>query len=275
MNASPLELGLLALLMIAVGGGAGVLAGLLGVGGGIIVVPALYLTLGLFDVPEAARMHIAVATSLATIIPTSITSARAHHRRGGVDVALLRSWGPWIAVGVVGGALLASRVGGAALTGVFGVVALIAAAHMAFVKEGVRLADAPPTGLARVPLSLTVGGVSVMMGIGGGTMMTPILTLCGAPIKRAVGTAAAVGLIIGVPGTIVLIAGSVGEPGELPWSLGHVSLIGFVLLAPLQTLMAPYGAALAHRISTKALKRAFALFLALTAARMLHRTFVG
>lgn len=268
LPADPAHLALLAALLAATGGVAGVLAGLLGVGGGIVIVPVLYhLFAGLGIEPEV-RMHVAVATSLATIVLTSISSARAHWRRGSVDVDLLKSWGPWIFLGVLVGTGLAVMVDGRVLSGVFAVVALAVAADMAFRPEGTALFSRLPRGPARPATASTIGAVSAMMGIGGGTLSVPILSLCRFPIRRAVGTASAIGLIIAVPAVIGFLSTGHHAPGRPPLTLGYVNLLGFALIVPATVLAAPLGARLAHAISPRWLRRAFALFLALTGARM-------
>jgi uncharacterized membrane protein YfcA len=263
-------LGLLAAMLLAVGLAAGVLAGLLGVGGGIVIVPALYHVLGLVGIDEGVKMHLAVGTSLATIIPTSIASTRAHLRRDAVDLALLRNWGPAIAVGVVVGAALTGIVRGEVLTAVFAVVALAVALHMALSPERLRVADHLPGGAARAGMGALIGLFSTMMGIGGGTLTVPTLVLCNYPIRRAVGTAAAIGLIIAVPGTVGAVVNGWSVRGLPPLSLGYVSLLGLVLIVPATMLTAPLGARLAHAMRTRALRLAFALFLGITSVRMFH-----
>jgi uncharacterized membrane protein YfcA len=213
-------------------------------------------------------MHLAVGTSLATIIPTSLRSTFAHRARNAVDGALLRSWAPYLVGGVIAGILLASMMGGSGLTLVFAVVALFVAGNFAFGRENWRLAAKPPKGLARAGLAGGIGLVSTIMGIGGGTLGVPLLTLFDMPIHRAVGTAAGIGLIISVPGTLGFIVAGWDAAQRPPLSLGYLSLIGFALMTPLMVLAAPWGAALAHRLSRKALKLAFALFLVLTSVRM-------
>jgi uncharacterized membrane protein YfcA len=252
------QLAIMATVLLGVGLFGGVLAGLLGVGGGIVIVPVLYHLLDLVDVDSDVAMKLAVGTSLATIIPTSIVSMRSHLRKDAVDVALLKSWGPAIAVGVVIGAVLIGIVKGEVMIGVFAVTAAAVAIHMAFAPEGLRLAEHLPHGLPRFGIGMLIGVTSTMMGIGGGTLTVPTLVLCNYPIRRAVGTASAIGLIIGGWGS-----------DELPpWSLGNVSLIALVILAPATMLAAPWGAKLAHSIKTRNLRRAFALFLGITSVRM-------
>ena len=256
--------------LLATGVVAGVLAGLLGVGGGIVIVPMLYHLFTLIGVDESVRMHVAVGTSLATIIPTSISSIRAHWQRGSVDVELLKRWGPWVFVGVVIGTVVGGNVGGAALTAVFAVVALLVSANMAFRKEGWTLRDHLPALPGQAALATLIGGISVMMGIGGGTLSVPTLSAFAYPIRRAVGTAAAIGLIIGVPGAAGFLLSGLGAAGLPPGTVGYVNLIGFAVIVPCTVLAAPLGARIAHAINPRMLRAAFALFLFATAARMIY-----
>lgn len=258
-----------ALILLGAGLFAGLLAGLLGVGGGIVVVPVLYHLFTQLDLDPAIRMHLAVGTSLATIIPTAISSARSHHKKQAVDFTLLKSWGPAIAVGVLIGATIASFLSGESLQAVFGIVALVVALNMAFGKQSWRLGDQLPNEPARGLMGVVIGGFSSMMGIGGGTLSVPIMTLFNVPVHRAVGTASAIGLIIAVPGAISFVISGWGVDGLPPFSLGHVSLLGFALIVPMTILAAPWGAKLAHALPVVWLKRAFAVFLALTGVRML------
>ena len=247
---------------------AGLLAGLLGVGGGIVIVPVLFNVFLFLGIDEAVRMHLAVGTSLATIIPTAITSARGHFKRGAVDAELLKSWGPAIFVGVLAGTILGGNVRGQVLTAVFAVIALLVAANMAFRKEGMTLADALPGGIGRAAMGLGIGAFSVMMGIGGGTLTVPILTAFNYPIRRAVGTASAIGFIIGVPGAIGFILAGLGAANLPPLSIGYANLIGFALIVPATMTMAPVGVRIAHTIKPRTLRLAFGFFLLVTSLRM-------
>ena len=268
MTYDPQTLVLLGAALLAAGAFAGILAGLLGVGGGIVIVPVLFHLFSFLEIPDAVRMHLAVGTSLSTIIVTSISSMRAHNRRGAVDWDLLKSWGPAVAVGVLLGTAIAVYVRGEVLTLVFAVVALAVSAHMAFAPEGLRVASALPRGALRATMGAVIGAISAMMGIGGGTLSVPTLVMCDYPIRRAVGTASAIGLIIAVPGTLGFVLSGHGVDGLPPFTVGYVSLLGFILIVPMTVLMAPVGAHIAHTIKTRMLRRAFALFLALTALRM-------
>lgn len=260
-------------MMLLTGAVGGLLAGLLGVGGGIVIVPVLDLVLASMGVDSSVRMHVAVATSLATIIPTAISSSRAHHAKGAVDMAQLKRWSIAIFLGTVAGVLIASRVTGDVLSAVFGVVALLVAIKMLLPLEGKHIAEAIPGGPGGQLLPFAIGGFSSMMGIGGGTLSVPTMTLFNFPIHRAVGTAALFGLLISVPATIAFVITGWNVPGLPTGSLGYVNLIGLAIIAPVSYFAAPWGARLAHSLSKRHLSILFGLFLAVVSARMLIRAF--
>lgn len=266
------ELAILAIAMLGTGVAAGVIAGLLGVGGGIVVVPVLEWVFELLGVPADIRMHVAVGTSLAVIIPTSISSARAHHRRGAVDVSLARRWTPFIVIGCVIGVFIASRVGGPVLTGVFGTVALLVAVKMVLPLDQRTLTSDVPRNAITALIPTTIGTISTMMGIGGGSMTVPALTLMSEPIHRAVGTSALFGLVIAIPGTLGFVYAGWGNEMLPGGSLGFVNMIGFALIAPTTVLAAPLGARLAHALSRRQLSLLFGLFLLLISSRMIWQT---
>jgi uncharacterized membrane protein YfcA len=251
---------------------AGVLAGLFGVGGGIVVVPALDFALTAAGVSPAVALHVAVATSMAIIVPTGFASARGHARKGSIDYGVIRSWSVPIALGALLGAVLAARVQGRTLALVFGTVAALAAVRMLLPLEGRMLRQSVPRGAGGALLPGVIGAVSAMMGIGGGTLSVPALTLCGVPVHRAVGTAALLGLLIAIPGTLGYLFAKL-PPGEVlpPFTVGYVNLAGFGVISPLSWLSAPLGVALAHRLDRRKLSAAFGLFLLLVAGRMLYR----
>jgi len=245
---------------------------LLGVGGGIVMVPVLELALPYAGFPREWCMHVAVATSLAAIVPTSISSSRAHHRRGGIDWDIVRGWAPGIILGGLVGSLLASRASDEVLTGVFGAVAALISLKMFLPLDHLRLAERVPKGLAGKLIATVIGGVSSMMGVGGGTLSVPAMTLTGGAIHQAVGTAAFFGLLLSVPGTVgyLLASPGVALPGA---TVGLVSLLVLTLVAPLSMLTAPAGARLAHSLDKRTLSKIFGGFLSLVALRMLFRTF--
>lgn len=264
--------GPLVLAMLVTGVFAGLMAGLLGVGGGIVIVPVLDAALGTLAVDPAIRMHIAVATSLATIILTSLSSARAHHQRGSVDFVVARSWGGYILAGAVFGAWLASRLHSNVLALIFGSVAVLLGLRMLlFGGRNPKPAGEIPTGIGIRLLPLGIGGLSSMMGIGGGTFSVPVLTLLGHTIHRAVGTSALFGLLISVPGAIAFVVTGWGDPRLPAASLGFVNLLGLACIAPATILAAPWGARIAHRLNARQLNLAFGVFLLLVSGRMLLR----
>lgn len=265
---------LLISLMLASGLVGGLLAGLLGVGGGIVVVPVLEFTLGMLGVDPEIRMHIAVATSLATIIPTSVSSARAHHRRGSVDLVLFKRWAPVMFIGATLGAVFASSVHSAMLALVFGSVALLVAGKMLLLQDDFRLAQGIPTQPTALAIPFGIGAVSSMMGIGGGTLSVPVLTLLNQPVHTAVGTSALFGLVISVPATAAYIVSGWSHESVLPLSLGYVNLAGFLIIAPLTTWVAPYGARIAHGLTRATLSRTFGAFLLIVSVRMLYKALI-
>ena len=264
---------ILGVAMLATGLVAGVLAGLFGIGGGIVIVPVLETALGFVGVDPAIRMHIAVGTSLATIVPTSISSARAHHRRSAVDVDLVKRWGVFVLVGSLLGAWVASQVHSDVLAVVFATLAMLMALKKVFFPDSRNLTDSIPRG-PLVPGLLTVIGLfSSMMGIGGGLFTVMTLTLFNVSIHRAVGTAALFGLFIAVPGMLGFVAAGWGDARVPEGSLGFVSLLGFACIAPITVLAAPLGAKIAHSLSARHLNMAFGAFLVIASLRLFYRAF--
>lgn len=256
------------LLLMAMGGLAGMLAGLLGIGGGIIIVPVLALVFGHQGVDPAVIMHVAIGTSLATIVITSLSSIRAHQRRGAIDWQVFRTITPGIIVGGMLGALIARQLSGETLRIAFGVFMLLVALQMALGN-----AAAPQRKLPRTPGMLgagtAIGTVASLMGVGGGSMSVPFLTWCNMGVRHAVATSAAIGLPIAASGALSYIVSGWGQPNLPPWSAGFINFPAFVGIVVASTLFAPLGAALAHRLSPKLLRRLFAAFLLLLGARML------
>jgi len=258
----------LAIAMALTGAVGGVIAGLLGVGGGIVIVPVLEIVLGMIGVDPSVRMHIAVGTSLAVIVPTSISSARAHHMRGAVSMRLVRFWSPWIVAGTIAGALIAGEVTSQVLYAVFGVIALVVAVKMILPLDDKVIVDDVPHGPVGLLVPTFIGAISAMMGIGGGSMSVPVMTLCNQPIHRAVGTSALFGAFIAVPGTLGFIYTGWANALLPPASLGFVNLAGFLLIIPTSIACAPLGARLAHSMPRRTLSLLFGLFLFIVAVRM-------
>jgi len=266
---------LLGAAMLATGCVAGVLAGLFGIGGGIVIVPMLEYVLGIVGVDASMRMQIAVATSLATIVPTSISSARAHHRRGAVDVGIVKRWAVFLVAGSLLGAWIASQVHSRVLAIVFASFALLVALRTLLFRRTPSVTEDVPRSLLIGLIPASIGCVSSMMGIGGGVFLVMTLSLFGTKIHRAVGTAALFGLVIAVPGTLGFIATGLGDPRLPTGNLGYVSLIGFALIAPATVLTAPVGARIAHAFDEKKLTVAFGAFLIVVSIRLYLRAVAG
>lgn len=274
MEASFPELAGLIALMLLVGAFAGLVGGLFGIGGGIIIVPALYTVFGFLGVEDAVRIKVAVGTSLATIIITSLRSVRTHRKHGAVDMELLKAWAPWIGAGAICGAVLARFVSAGFLTVFFALCLLALSIHKGFFKVREKPAGTAhvPGGIIRVSLASGVGLASSLMGIGGGVMGVVILTGFGRSIHQAIGTAAGFGLAIAVPGAVGFALSGLGQAGLPPVSVGFVNLPAFACIAGMSFLTAPLGANLAHRLDKGLLNRIFAGYMALTALLLLADT---
>ena len=256
-------------LLVVIGGFAGVLAGLLGVGGGIVLVPAFFYAFQTLGYGGPQLMQVCLATSLATIIVTSVRSVLSHNRKGAVDWEILRGWAPGIVVGAVLGMLAAASLRSSTLQGIFGVLALVVAFYLGFGREKWRLGEEIPKGAARLAMSPGLGFLSVLMGIGGGSFGVPIMSLYGTPIHRAVATAAGFGVIIAVPSVIGFLFLQID--GAPPYTLGAVNGPAFAIVIAMTLITAPWGVKLAHAMDPKPLKRIFAGFLALVALNMLRK----
>lgn len=261
--------------MLAIGAFAGIVAGLLGVGGGIILVPAFYYALAALGYESESLMQICVATSLATIIVTSVRSVLSHHKKGAVEWDILRGWAPGIAIGAVFGVVLASGLKSQSLMLIFGVLGVTVGIYLAFGRSEWRLGTRMPSGLARAIFSPIVGFLSVLMGIGGGSFGVPLMSLYGRPIHKAVATAAGFGVIIAVPSTLGFMLSGWGDPSSPPFTFGRVNLIAFSIIVSMTMLTAPVGAKLAHMMDPKPLKRVFAGFIILMAFNMLRKALIG
>ncbi|MDP4034271.1 MAG: sulfite exporter TauE/SafE family protein [Pseudorhodobacter sp.] len=256
-------------LLLAIGAFAGVIAGLLGVGGGLVLVPAFFYTFEHLGYGGPQLMQVCLATSLATIVVTSVRSVLSHHRRGAVDWHILRTWGPWIAAGAVLGMLLASQLRSTTLQAVFGILGLCPGLYMAFGKAEWRLGATMPGGARRNLLGTGIGFLSVLMGIGGGTFGVPLMSLYNLPIHRAVATAAGFGLIIATPSVLGFMTMTVEV--KPPYTLGAVNLPAFIAIIAMTLITTPFGVKLAHAMNPRPLKRAFAVFIMLVALNMLRK----
>jgi uncharacterized membrane protein YfcA len=259
----------LAAVLAVAGLGVGLVAGLLGIGGGAILVPVLYEVFGWLEVDAAHRMHMTIATGLAVIVPTSLRAAVVHAGRGAVDMALVRRLSPWIVVGVLLGILFASRVSGGVLIAIWATATTLLILKLVFGKEGWRLGDEIPRHPLVALYAAFVGWLSTLLSIGGGAYLTLLMTLYGRPIHQAVGTSTALAPAIAVPAALGFVWAGWGTTGLPAGSLGYVSLLGAALLVPTSVLAAPWGARLAHGVSRRTLELGLAGFLGLSVARFL------
>jgi len=264
------ELLLLAAAILAGGVVAGVLAGLFGVGGGVIVVPVLYEVFRLIGVPDAVHMQLCIGTSLAIMVPTNIRSYLTHRSTGAVLTDVVRQWTPGVIVGIAIGSGIATVAPSPVFKIAFIVIAAIIAGKLLFARESWRLGDElPKHPLARL-YGLAVGLMASLTGVSGGSLCTMVLTLYGKSIQQAVATSAGIVVPIALAGTLGYVVAGLPHQAQLPpLSIGFVSLIGFALMAPVSSITASYGARMAHAISRRALEIAFGLFLLAASLRFL------
>ncbi|MFD1106279.1 sulfite exporter TauE/SafE family protein [Sphingobium olei] len=257
--------------MLAAGLVAGFAAGIFGIGGGFVVVPALLVVLPLLGGTKDGIAHVAIGTSAATIILTSIRSLLAHSKRGAVEFDVLKTWAPWIILGCGVGVVLAGHVDGRTLKMIFGVgVILMSLNFLIPVLNGKVISDQMPSGLARIGIAGGLGTFSSLLGIGGGTIAIMTMTLCGRTIHRAIATASGIGTLIAVPTTIGFAIIGLKESG-LPWgSLGYINIPATVAIASMSMLTAPLGVAAAHSLPAGPLKKIFGLYLLIIGALMLR-----
>jgi len=246
---------------------AGLLAGVFGIGGGGIIVPVLYQALDTLGFSNEVTMHVAVGSSLAFIIPTSIRSFQAHRARGAVDMKLLKNWLVPVPLGVVAATFVAASVSGAGMRAIFATIAFLVGFRLLFNRESWRLGDEVPGGVVRAIAGFIIGALSALMGVGGGVMASTFMTLFGRPIHQAVATAAGVGILIAIPGTIGYVLAGWGADKLPPFSFGYVNLLAVAVILPLSFMMAPLGVRLAHALSKRQMEVSFGIFLLLMSAR--------
>jgi uncharacterized membrane protein YfcA len=253
----------------------GVFAGLLGIGGGAIIVPALAFALELMGFNSDVVQHVAVGTSLAIIIPTGISSALAHNRRGAVDMRVLKLWAPVIVVSTLVGGLMAGLYSGNVLRIIFGVFAIFIAANIVLPFQQRLIGHLSASGLTHRIFAAVVGYISALMGVGGGSLSVPTIAALGATMHQAVGTGAAIGVFIAISGTVGFIISGWNVSDLPPLSVGFINLPALLLIGVLAALTAPLGAALAHKLDQKTLKRVFAVFLLLVGLNMIWKAITG
>ena len=241
---------------------AGFMAGLLGVGGGIIMVPALYYAFTVLDFDIATRMHLSVGTSLAIIIPTSVISAKTHMEFDAVDFKLVKSFGVFIVLGVIVGTFLAVNLKTPTFVLFFSIMAFIVGLFFIFFREKVVENPKQIKDSIKNISGIIVGFISVLLGIGGGSLMVPFMRTFGYDIRKSIGTASAIGFLIALSGTITMITGGkiVGNVST-PFSIGYINLLGFIVFVPVTMLMARVGAKAVYKLDKKLLSRIFGTFL--------------
>ena len=241
---------------------AGFMAGLLGVGGGIIMVPALYYAFTVLDFDIATRMHLSVGTSLAIIIPTSVISAKTHMEFDAVDFKLVKSFGVFIVLGVIGGTFLAVNLKTPTFVLFFSIMAFIVGLFFIFFREKVVENPKQIKDSIKNISGIIVGFISVLLGIGGGSLMVPFMRTFGYDIRKSIGTASAIGFLIALSGTITMITGGkIGGNVSTPFSIGYINLLGFIVFVPVTMLMARVGAKAVYKLDKKLLSRIFGTFL--------------
>ncbi|MGB1987426.1 MAG: sulfite exporter TauE/SafE family protein [Parvibaculales bacterium] len=269
-----MELIILAAVLMTAGFLSGIVAGLLGVGGGMILVPVLFQTFIFFDLAAHLQIHMAVASSMAIICFTGSLSACSHFKRGAVDMEVVKSWGAFIAIGALAGAVAARFIAPGGLKIIFATLALTMAARMLLNENPGEAGEARIGAAMQKGLSSLVGFFSALMGIGGGTLSVPLLNASGRDVLRAVGTSSVFGVFIAIPATLGFMLAGRALPDLPDYALGYVNLLAVLAIIPTSMLAAPLGARLAHRLSKKALNTIFAGFLIVAGGRMLIAIFV-
>ena len=247
---------------------AGFMAGLLGVGGGIIIVPALYYAFTILEFDLVTRMHLSVGTSLAIIIPTSIISTKTHMEHDAVDFKMIKSFGIFILLGVITGTFLAVSLKTPTLILFFSIFALMVGLFFIFLRE--QLVENPKkiSNFIKNISGVIIGFISVPLGIGGGSLMVPFMRTFGYDIRKSIGTAAAVGFLIAISGTTtMIIGGNLINNINTPFSVGYINLLGFAVFVPVTMIMARLGAKTVYKINKKILGKIFGIFLIIVSIR--------
>ncbi|MBI1620853.1 sulfite exporter TauE/SafE family protein [Aquamicrobium zhengzhouense] len=277
LDANFTDIVIIAFGLLAAGALTGVLAGVFGVGGGAVIVPVLYELFGVLNVPDEVRMPLAVGTSLAVIIPTSIRSFNAHRKHGTVDLSIIRVWAIPVVLGVMGGSFIARYAPADLFKMVFILVAGVSAFRLLFGKDSWKISDTLPGKWVMRAYGALIGVLSSLMGIGGGQLSSLFMTFYGRPIHQAVSTSSGLGVLISIPGALGYIYAGWPRAADFPevaviqppLALGFVSLIGVLLISPTSVLTAPLGVRLAHALPKRKLEIAFGCFLLFVSGRFL------
>jgi uncharacterized membrane protein YfcA len=275
MEGNTVDIILVVIALLGAGAVSGVTAGLFGVGGGFIVVPALLAVFPLFGATNEKHIFVAIGTSLATIIVSSARSVQAHAKRNLVDFNLLRQWAPWLVGGVMVGISIASMVDASSLVMVFAVGVLVYSVYFLMPEKfAVTSGQHPaiPSGMGRAALASGLGGFSALLGIGGGTPFVVTMVICGRSLHQAVATAAGVGFIIAIPGALGFLVLGLTETSLPPGSIGYINLPALAAISLVSIFTAPIGARWAHSLSEVKLKRVFGIYLIGVATLMFYKT---
>ena len=273
------DLLILVISLILLGCLGGFLAGLLGVGGGIVLVPGFYYILsGLSDdlgFATSSLMHVSIATSLAVIVPTGLSSALAHKKKGSVDMGLVKQMGAGLAIGVFAATSVANGLSSDTLKMVFATAILLFAFMMMANHDKWKFGEEMPKQPVPTMAGVGVGVISALTGIGGATLNVPFMSMYGVKTHRAVGSASAMGVVISIPGVIGYIYNGWGVQDVPPFSLGYVNYLAWICVIPASIMVAPLGAKVAHKVSVKRLKIIFACFMVLVALNMWRKIYFG
>ena len=242
-------------IVVLVGLTSGVLAGMLGIGGGAVIVPGMYFSLSVLGYTADAIIHVSIATAVSVIVVNGAVSVRHHNKRGAVDWSIILnrnlfvSWSLWIGIGAfITSLVIAPKLSGRSLAIIFSVLMAAMSLQLIFGKPNWRLRDSIPGGAAPAIGGSAIGGISSLMGIGGGTFTVPLMTMCGMPIHRAIGTASGLGLAISIPASIGFVISGWSVDGRPPLSLGYVNLVGFFVVAMVSYFAVPLGVHLSHKL---------------------------
>jgi uncharacterized protein len=260
---------LLAVALLIAGAVVGFLAGLFGIGGGTVIVPVLYEAFGWLSVPDEVRMPLCIGTSLAVIIPTSLSSFATHWKRGAVDLQILKAWLMPVIAGVFVGIAWAHYASSDSFKVAFVTIALLTAARLTWGSMLPSFGSNLPCGPQMAGYGVAIGASASLVGIGGGLVANMLMTMHGRSIQQAIATSSGIGIIVAVPGALGYVLAGWHKTGLPPLSLGFVSLIGFLLLMPTSLVTAKAGAALAHRLPKTLLERAFAAYLLVVSLRFI------
>jgi uncharacterized protein len=264
------ELLTFALYLSFAGAIAGVLAGLFGIGGGTVLVPAFFEVFGAIHVPDDVRMHLALGSSTAIVVATSLRSFNAHQKRGAPDTALLKSWLIAIPLGVAAASLIVAHISSFGLRLVFAVICVLVGLKLLFGRQSWRLGADLPGNPVRAVTGWVIGLISALMGIGGGVLNNTFMTLYGRPMHQAVATSAGVGVLVSIPALLGYVLAGWGAAGLPAFSTGYVNWLTVLLITPLSFVITPFGVRLAHSLSKKALEVSFGLYMLFVAARFFY-----